>query len=60
MNQDKLLLLPCSDIRGFDTTGMKAGIYVTEAQNMDVNLMKLMLQRIGEDGICIIDGDCET
>lgn len=60
MNQDKLLLLPCSDIRGFDTTGMKAGIYVTEAQNMDVNLMKLMLQRIGEDGICIIDGDCDT
>ena len=22
--------------------------------------MKLTLQRIGEDGICIIDGDCKT
>ena len=22
--------------------------------------MKLILQRIGEDGICIIDGDCDT
>lgn len=53
----KLLLLPMSDIRGYDTTGMKAGIYISEAQNMDVNLMKLALQRIGEDSICIIDGD---
>jgi predicted ribonuclease YlaK len=27
---------------------------------MDVSLMKLTLQRIGEDGICIIDGDCKA
>ena len=53
----KLLLLPMSDIRGYDTSGMKAGIYISEAQNMDINLMKLALQRIGEDSICIIDGD---
>lgn len=53
----KLLLLPMSDIRGFDTTGMRAGIYITEAQNTSVDLMKLALQRIGEDSICIIDGD---
>ena len=57
MQQDRLVLLPMSDIRGYDTTGMRAGIYITEAQNMDVSLMKLALQRIGEDGICIIDGD---
>ena len=57
INDGKLLLLPCSDIRGFDTTGMRAGIYISEAQNMDVNLMKLALQRIGEDSFCIIDGD---
>jgi predicted ribonuclease YlaK len=49
-----------SDIRGFDTSGMRAGIYITEAQNLSVNLMKLALQRIGEDSICIIDGDCKT
>jgi predicted ribonuclease YlaK len=36
---------------------MRAGIYISEAQNMDINLMKLALQRIGEDSICIIDGD---
>lgn len=58
MIQDgQLVLLPMSDIRGYDTTGMSAGIYISEAQNLDVSLMKLALQRIGEDSICIIDGD---
>lgn len=57
---EQLLLLPFSDIRGFDTTGMRAGIYISEAQNLDVSLMKLALQRIGEDCICIIDGDSKT
>ena len=60
IEQDKLILLPFSNIRGYDTTDMKAGIYITEAQNLDVNLMKLALQRIGEDSICIIDGDDRT
>ena len=58
--EEKLVLLPMSDIRGYDTSGMKAGIYISEAQNLDVDLMKLTLQRIGEDSICIIDGDCKT
>lgn len=53
----KLILLPMSDIRGYDTSGMKAGVYISEAQNLDISLMKLALQRIGEDSICIIDGD---
>lgn len=57
---EKLVLLPLSDIRGYDTSGMNAGIYISEAQNMDISLMKLTLQRIGEDSICIIDGDCKT
>ena len=57
---EKLLLLPLSDLRGYDTSGMRAGIYITEAQNMDTELMKLALQRIGEDCICIIDGDFKT
>jgi phosphate starvation-inducible protein PhoH len=60
MRNNQLLLLPMSDIRGFDTSGMKAGVYISEAQNMTVSLMKLALQRIGEDSICIIDGDCKT
>lgn len=57
ITQGKIQLLPLSDIRGFDTNGMCAGVYITEAQNMDISLMKLALQRIGEDSICIIDGD---
>lgn len=60
VGQEKIQLLPMSDIRGFDTNGMNAGIYITEAQNMDISLMKLALQRIGEDSICIIDGDYKT
>lgn len=60
INDEKLILLPLSDIRGYDTTGMKAGIYISEAQNLDIELMKLTLQRIGEDSICIIDGDCKA
>lgn len=58
--EEKIILLPLSDIRGYDTSGMCAGIYISEAQNLDISLMKLALQRIGEDSICIIDGDCKT
>lgn len=60
IQQEQLVLLPLSDIRGYDTSGMRAGIYISEAQNLDVDLMKLTLQRIGEDSVCIIDGDCKT
>ena len=31
IQEGKLVLLPMCDIRGYDTTGMKAGIYITEA-----------------------------
>ena len=58
--EGSLILLPMADIRGFDTTGMRAGVYITEAQNLDIDLMKLALQRIGDDGICILDGDSDT
>lgn len=57
VKQEKIQLLPMSDIRGFDTNGMNCGVYITEAQNMDISLMKLALQRIGEDSVCVIDGD---
>ena len=57
IDEGQLILLPLSDIRGYDTTGMNAAIYISEAQNLDIELMRLALQRIGEDSICIIDGD---
>jgi len=57
MANEKLILLPFADIRGYDTNGMNAGIYISEAQNLDRTLIKLALQRVGEDCVCIIDGD---
>lgn len=60
IDDGELLLLPMSDIRGFDTTGMNAAVYITEAQNLDIELMKLALQRVGDDSILILDGDDTT
>lgn len=57
MTEQKIILLPFSDLRGYDTTGMRAGIYISEAQNLSRTLIKLALQRVGSDCICIIDGD---
>ena len=57
IEQGELVLLPMSDIRGYDTSDMNAAIYISEAQNLDIELMRLALQRIGEDSICVIDGD---
>ena len=56
----KLLLLPFADIRGFDTNNKKVGIYITEAQNLDIDLMKLAIQRVGENNKLIIEGDDES
>ena len=60
ISRGQLEILPMSDIRGYDTSNMNAGIYITESQNTSVDLMRLALQRIGEDCICIIDGDYTT
>lgn len=57
LEDERLVLMPLADCRGVDTSDMKAGVYISEAQNLDIYLMKLVLQRIGEDSICIIDGD---
>lgn len=57
IRENQLILLPVSDCRGVDTTGMNAGIYVTEAQNSSIDMMKLILQRIGEDSPVVIEGD---
>lgn len=60
IDQGIISLLPLADVRGFDTSGMRAGVYITESQNMDVELMRLALQRIGDDCICILDGDSDA
>lgn len=60
LERRRIEIYPACDIRGFDTSGMRAGVLVTEAQNADVELLKLMLQRIGEDSYCVIEGDYDT
>ncbi len=57
IERGKLEILPFSDIRGYDTAGMNAIVYIIEAQNLDVDLMKLAIQRISDDCKLIIDGD---
>lgn len=37
-----------------------SGVYITEAQNSTIDLMKLMVQRIGENTKCVIEGDNKT
>ena len=59
IDEGKLVLLPFSDIRGYETEA-KSGIYFSEAQNLDIVLIKLGLQRIDNDSICIIDGDSKA
>lgn len=56
IEQGILVLVPTADCRGMDI-GIRAGIYVTEAQNTTVDLMQLILQRVGDDCICVIEGD---
>mgnify|MGYP001481525134 CR=1 FL=1 len=54
-----LHLLPFSDIRGYDT-GNNSAVWISEAQNLDINLMKLALQRLGEGSFMVVDGDDKT
>lgn len=59
--QGRLELLPFSDIRGYETTGEKKTIVlIAEAQNTNIDLMKLGLERIGDNTKVIIDGDPNT
>ena len=59
IDEGKLILLPLSDIRGYETPD-KSGVYISEAQNLDIDMMQLALTRIGSDSICVIDGDDKT
>ena len=59
IDSEQLVLLPLSDIRGYETPD-NSGVYISEAQNLDIDMMQLALTRIGENSICIIDGDDKT
>jgi predicted ribonuclease YlaK len=59
IDNNKLDILPIGDIRGYET-GEKTIFYIPEAQNFDINLMKLALTRVGEGTKVIIDGDIDS
>ncbi len=61
IEREQIVLIPMADCRGIDVgTDSNACIYITEAQNMSVDLMKLALQRAGENCKVILDGDVEA
>lgn len=59
MEKDKLEILPISDIRGFEV-GQDDIMYITEAQNLNIELIKLAIQRCAEGSKIILEGDPTT
>lgn len=59
MDEGTLQLVPVVDARGYEVPP-NSGVYVMEAQNLTSDLLRLILQRCGEDNIkVIVDGDRE-
>ena len=56
INKEQLIIVPMSNSRGIDIP-KHSFVYSTESQNMDIYLMKLLLQRIPDEVQVIIEGD---
>lgn len=52
----ELVIIPAGDCRGYEVPN-NSGVYVMEAQNLDTVLLRMLLQRIGDNCKVIIDGD---
>ncbi len=59
MADGMLDILPFSDIRGFEV-GEKQIMYISEAQNLNVDLAKLAIQRCATGSKIILEGDPQT
>lgn len=59
INDDKIVLVPAGDARGYEVPAY-SGVYILESQNLDIVLLKMLLQRIGNNCITIVDGDRKT
>jgi predicted ribonuclease YlaK len=55
----KIVIIPMVDIRGYDS-GDDSVLWITEAQNASVDLLKLTLQRVANGSKIIVDGDDKT
>lgn len=54
-----LRIYPFSDIRGIEI-GAGDIMYITEAQNLSIDLIKLAIQRCAEGSKLVIEGDCQA
>lgn len=57
IEDNTLEILPFANMRGYDTGENKTIVWVLEAQNLTSELLKLGLQRVGENTKVIVDGD---
>lgn len=56
VEQGKLVLIPAGDARGYEAPP-RSGVYIMESQNLTDTLLRMLLQRVGEDCKIIVDGD---
>lgn len=56
IDQQKLILVPVGDCRGYEVPP-NSGVFITEGQNFNIDLLRLILQRCGEDTKIIVEGD---
>lgn len=59
MSQGGLKIHPFSDIRGIEINSGDI-MYITEAQNLSIDLIKLAIQRCAKGAKLIIEGDADT
>lgn len=59
IDNETLILKTINDLRGYELPPNSV-LYISEAQNFNVNLMKLAIQRVPENSKVIIEGDPET
>jgi predicted ribonuclease YlaK len=59
LQQNRLEIFPVSDIRGYELHRDDI-LYITEAQNLTTDLVKLVVQRCSEGSKVILEGDPET
>lgn len=59
IQDEQIILKSVNDIRGYEVPDNSL-LYITEAQNMTIELMKLSLQRAGNNTQVIVEGDPET
>ena len=56
IENEKVILIPTGDARGYEVPS-NSGVYIMESQNLTKDLMRMILQRVGENCKIIIDGD---